>query len=141
MMIRGIMVVLVLCMMSLISAHPQQSLSPNQSLRAEARFVEAKGFKSQLEAWRASAKLKYCAIRAVVKKAGEKQAATEEERRVHTKARKEERWEQQHQERERQQREQGQAHAHALCSCRCASATEVRSARPTGCARSWCGAA
>ena len=72
MMIRGIMIVLVLCMMSLISAHPQQSLSPNQSLRAEARFVEAKGFKSQLEAWRASAKLKYCAIRAVVKKAGEK---------------------------------------------------------------------
>ena len=73
---RGIMILFVLvCVMSLTMAHPQQSLSPTQSLRTEARFAKVGGslpFIEALKSWRGKAKKKYCAIRTIVTKAAKK---------------------------------------------------------------------
>jgi len=60
------------CVMSLTMAHPQQSLSPTQSLRRDVRFVQTKSFKDTLTTWAGSAKKKYCAVRAVVEKGQKK---------------------------------------------------------------------
>ena len=61
------------CVMSLTMAHPQQSLSPTQSLRRDVRFVQTKSsFKDTLTTWVGAAKKKYCAVRAVVEKEREK---------------------------------------------------------------------
>ena len=73
MMMRRVMILFVLvCVMSLTMAHPQQSLSPTQSLRRDVRFVQTKSFTETLKTWAGSAKKKYCAVRAVVKKGQEK---------------------------------------------------------------------
>jgi len=73
MMMRRIMILFVLvCVMSLTMAHPQQSLSPTQSLRRDVRFVQTKSFKDTLTTWAGSAKKKYCAVRAVVEKGQKK---------------------------------------------------------------------
>ena len=70
-MMRRVIVLILVCVMSLISAQ-QQSLSPNQSLRTAARFAEAKGFQTKIADWRNKAKKNYCAMRALVKKGSEK---------------------------------------------------------------------